>query len=103
MSPGWVGCQPSSSRVSVLEAGLSTPRKPASQPKCSAASSGEMAATGHVEVPADHLGDVADRHALVGDARAASIPAGACSSARRNRCAASSRCTAGQRLEPSPM
>ena len=29
-------------------------------------------------------------------------PAGACSAARRNRCAASSTCTAGQRLEPSP-
>ena len=29
-------------------------------------------------------------------------PAGACSTARRNRLAASSTCTAGQRLDPSP-
>ena len=46
MSPGWVGCQPSSSRVSAFEAGLSAARKPASQVKCSAASSGAMATTG---------------------------------------------------------
>ncbi len=31
MSPGWVGCHPSSSRVSALEAGASTARKPAIQ------------------------------------------------------------------------
>src|SRR5216683_1503442 len=34
MSPGCAGCQPSSARVSVLEAGLSAARKPARKPKC---------------------------------------------------------------------
>ncbi len=67
MSPGLVGCHPSSSRVSALEAGASSARKPASQVKCSPASSGEMETTGRLEMAADHLGDVADRHALVGD------------------------------------
>ena len=67
MSPGCVGCHPNSSRVSALEAGLSAARKPASHVKCSAASSGATETTGTSRMPADHLGDGADRHALVGD------------------------------------
>ena len=66
MSPGWVGRHPSSSRVNVLEAGLSTARKPASKPKCSPASSGATATRGcrdAVRSPRRR----ADRHALVGD------------------------------------
>jgi hypothetical protein len=58
MSPGCVGCQPSSSRVSSLEAGQSAARKWASQVKCSPASSGEMETTGNVKLTPDHLGDV---------------------------------------------
>ncbi len=42
MRPGCVGSHPISSRVNALEAGLSDPIKPASQVKCSPASSGEM-------------------------------------------------------------
>ena len=49
MSPGWVGCQPSSSRVSALEAGASSPRKPPIQVKCSPASSGAMETTGSTD------------------------------------------------------
>ena len=67
MSPGCVGCQPVSSRVSVLDAGMSSARNWASQVKCPAASSGAMDATGRERCLADHLGDVADRHAFVGD------------------------------------
>ena len=67
MSPGWVGCHPSSSRVSALEAGLSS-REEAGQPgevlACVLGGDGDHR---EVEMPADHLGDVADRHALVGD------------------------------------
>ena len=46
MSPGCVGCQPVSSRVSVLEAGMSSARNWASQEKGPAASSGAMDTTG---------------------------------------------------------
>ena len=67
MSPGWVGCQPSSSRVSALEAGASSPMKPPSQVKCSAASSGAIDDDRELEVPSDDLRDVADRNALLGD------------------------------------
>jgi hypothetical protein len=54
-----------------------------------------------LHMAADHLGDVANRHALLADP-CSRAPAGAPSRASRNRCAASSRCTAGQRLDPSP-
>lgn len=46
MSPSWAGCQPMSSRVRALDAGLSTPMKPPNQLKCSPAPSGEMDTTG---------------------------------------------------------
>ena len=51
MSPGCVGSQPSSSRVSALEAGLSSPIKPTVHVKCSAASSGATETTGTRGLP----------------------------------------------------
>src|SRR5260370_13477951 len=46
MSPGCLGCQPSSDRVRSLEVGASMPANIANQPKCSAASSGDFETTG---------------------------------------------------------
>ena len=46
MSPGCVGCHPSRSRVSALEARTSSARKPASHPKCSPACSGAIDVAG---------------------------------------------------------
>ncbi len=56
----------------------------------------------HVEMAPDQLGDLADRHALVGD-RVQRRPRRSVLQASRKRGAASSRGTAGQRLDPSPM
>jgi hypothetical protein len=53
ISPGCFGCHPSSSRVRRLEARQSI--------------AGGLADDGHVQAAADHAGDVAERHALVGD------------------------------------
>ena len=46
MSPGCLGCQPSSDRVRSLEVGASMAANIANQPKCSAASSGDFETTG---------------------------------------------------------
>ena len=68
MSPGWVGCQPSSSRVSVLEAGLSSGEE-AGQPAEVLARRPRAAieATGRSRCRPITSAIVADRHALVGD------------------------------------
>ena len=54
-----------------------------------------------VQVLADDGGDVAERDGLVGDC-VQPRAGGVSSSASRNRCAASGRCTAHHRLDPSP-
>ena len=101
MSPGFVGCHPSSSRVSALEAGLSAD-KAGHKAEVLARLLGGDGGDREVEMPADHLGDVADLHALIGD-RMQHRSRRALSSPRRKRRAESNRCTAGQRLVPSPM
>jgi len=68
MSAGWVGSQPTSSRVSALGRGRAVDPEEAAQP-------GEVLARvltgdrehGEVEMLPDHLGDVVERHALVRD------------------------------------
>ena len=102
MSVGWVGSQPRSSLVSVLDAGLSMPMNIPSQPKCSAASSGETETAGTpsclpITSATARIGTPSSPTACSTD------PAGAFSSARRNRRAASNLCTAGHRLAPSSM
>ncbi len=84
MSPGWLGCHPSSSRVRALEARLSAARKPAIQVKCSPACSGAMEFTGTSRcLP---ITAAMSRIGTPSSATACSVdPAGACSSARRNR------------------
>ena len=63
----WVGCQPSRSCVSALEAGRSMPANMANQPKCPAASSGDSETTGIFRPRPMRLGDRPGRDALLGD------------------------------------
>ena len=67
MSPGWVGCHPSSSRVSALEAGASSPMKAAQPAEVLARVLGCDGDDRDLEMPSDDLRDVAERNALVGD------------------------------------
>ncbi len=60
---GPVGFQPSSDRVRALDAGMSRAAKSANQPKCSRPRRFHR----HAQSTADHLGDLCERHALVGN------------------------------------
>ena len=66
MSPGWVGRHPTSSRVSALVAGTSAggSARAAEVLACVLGRDGDHR---ELEVATDHLGDLADRHAFVGD------------------------------------
>jgi len=67
MSPGCAGFHPRSSRVSALDAGLSTPRKPAIHREvlgCAHRGDGD---DGDVEMPPNDAGNIPDRHPLVRD------------------------------------
>ena len=101
MSPGWTGCQPNRCWVSALEAGTSMDANSANPPKWPSASSREMEVTGTSRCRP--MTAAMSRNGTPSSPIACSrVPAGAASSASRNRRAASSRCTAAQRLDPSP-
>ena len=76
-------------------------RNPAKKPKCPLASSGEIATTGRSRCRP--ITSATWRIGTPSSATACRLePAGAFSNASLKRCATSSRCVAGQRLEPSP-
>ena len=66
MSPGRVGCQPSSPRVSAPEAGASSPTKPHPGEVLARVLGGD-GDDRNLEMPSDHLRDVAEQNTLLGD------------------------------------
>lgn len=95
------GSQPSLFRVNAFDVGLSIETNGASHPKCSVAASREILDTGRFR-----RRPIASAMFLKGipssPAPCKHEPAGADSTANRNKFAASSRCMAGQRFDPSP-
>ena len=94
-SPGWVGCQPISSRVSSLEAGLSRAQGCHEVPGCVP----RDGLHGQADPAEDGLGDGADAGTPSSAiACSAGQPRWCICTARRNRCTASNDARAGQRV-----
>ncbi len=88
--------------VWALEERLSIAAKCANQVKCCGACSGVFRDHRHAEPPADHRRDLLERHALLSDGVIAPRT-GILLQREAIERAASNRCTAGQRLRPSPI
>ena len=100
--PGLDGRQPNRSWVRALDAGTSNARTARTAPKCPGASSAVIDFTGTSRCRP--IVSAISRNGTPWSPTAfSSVPAGACSRASRNSRAASSRCTAGHTLAPSPM
>ena len=69
MSPGSTGRQPNRSWVIALDAGTSNAAKPAKRAELVRRLLGGDRLDRHVQVAPDDLGDLAERHALVGRPR----------------------------------
>jgi hypothetical protein len=101
ISLGCTGRQPRRSRVSALDVGLSIETNGTRKLKCWRASSAAMLTTGSFNWRP--MASAMSRNGTPSSATACSrVPAGADSTASRNRVAASSRCTDGHRFDPSP-
>lgn len=94
------GSHPSRSRVSALEAWDARGAERSHPTEALAGGIGRDGDHMDAEVAADDVGDVAGAYALLGDG--VEYGAGCAVLEREVEAAASSRCTAGQRSEPSP-